>query len=84
MKKKLIYFEPNDPCCEGEHKSQETLLKEKAIIGWAYFADEDAPMKKIWGDDWNDAPKCCNAGRPYEETVKGYEKREIRLGDIFK
>jgi hypothetical protein len=82
-KKKLIYFEPNDPCCEGEYKSQEQLLKENAIIGTAYLCDEDANISKIWGDDWNDAPKCCNSGSPYKETVKGYEERIIRLGDLI-
>ena len=80
--KKLLYFEPVDACCEGEsHKSQEQLLKEKAIIGIAYLVDEITG--KEWGDDWNDAPKCCNASSPYPERCKGLEIKEIRLGELL-
>lgn len=25
-----------------------------------------------WGDDWNDAPYDCNAGRVYEEYITGF------------
>ncbi len=76
--KKLLYFEPIDACCENRHKSQEQLLKENAVIGTAYLVDEITG--KEWGDDWDDAPKCCNAGIPYPERCKGLEVKEIRLG----
>ena len=26
-----------------------------------------------WGDDWNDVPWECNAGRVYDEYIEGYE-----------
>jgi len=29
----------------------------------AYFTTQ--PLSEQWGDDWNDAPYDCNAGRPY-------------------
>lgn len=32
---------------------------------WAYFAN--VPPADVWGDDWNDAPHDCNAGRPYDK-----------------
>ncbi len=81
--KKLLYFEPIDACCEPvmNGKSQEQLLKEKAVIGIAYLVDEITG--KEYGDDWDDAPKCANAGIPYEENCVGLEIREIRLGDNF-
>ena len=36
-----------------------------------------------WGDDWNDAPKCANAGTPYETKCKGLVKVEIKLGEAI-
>ena len=30
---------------------------------WAYFTTQ--PLKKQWGDDWDDAPYEHNAGEPY-------------------
>jgi len=78
--KKLLYFEPLNPCCVGnEYKSQEQLIKEKATVGIAYLVDEITG--KEWGDDWNDAPKCCNAGPPYKEKCIGLEIREIKLDE---
>lgn len=34
---------------------------------WAYFADS---IEEATGDDWNDAPYDCNAGRPYDYRLK--------------
>lgn len=79
--KYLLYFEPIDACCKGEDKSQETLLEKNSIVGVAYLVDEITG--KEWGDDWNDAPKCGNAGAPYPENCKGLEIVEIRLGKQF-
>jgi len=80
--KKLLYFEPIDACCNSdEQKSQEELLKKKAVIGIAYLVDEITG--KEWGDDWDDAPKCCNAGSPYPETCKGLEIKIIKLGETL-
>lgn len=30
---------------------------------WAWFTTR--PLDEQWGDDWNDRPYDCNAGRPY-------------------
>lgn len=82
MKKKLLYFEYIDACREEEkYKSQEDLLKEKAIVGIAYLVDEITG--KEWGDDWDDTPKCLNASPPYKENCVGLEIKEIRLGEDF-
>lgn len=35
-----------------------------------YLGADDC--KDYWGDDWNDAPYEHNAGRVYEEYIKGY------------
>lgn len=78
---KLIYFDYNDACCEGTYKSQKQLLAENAVIGTAYLAPDDFDEDKAWGDDWNDAPKCCNAGPPYEDKVPGLVVKEIKLGE---
>ena len=29
-------------------------------------------LKEWWGDDWDDAPYDCNAGRVYDEYVSGH------------
>lgn len=79
--KKLLYFEPLNPCCDGGYKSQEELLRERAVVGIAYMVDEITGEE--WGDDWNDAPKCCNAGSPYADKCKGLVEVEIRLGAPF-
>lgn len=34
---------------------------------FAYFTPK--PLGKQWGDDWDDAPYDCNAGRPYDDEV---------------
>lgn len=34
-----------------------------------YLGADD--LMKWWGDDWNDAPYDCNAGRVYDEYVSG-------------
>jgi len=41
---------------------------------WAYFTTQ--PLKKQWGDDWDDAPYEHNAGEPYlphEDEDKPWE-----------
>ena len=60
--------------------SQEDALRERAPMVVLYLAKpEDVP--KIWGDDWDDAPWHCNAGRPYEHLAK-LRKVTICLGAI--
>ena len=39
------------------------------IIGLYLGADD---CNDYWGDDWNDAPYEHNAGRVYQEYIKGY------------
>ena len=36
------------------------------------------PEKTYWGDDWDDYPYECNAGRVYDEFVKGH--KDISFG----
>jgi hypothetical protein len=74
--KKVIYVEITGNY--EAHKSQEQLLKEHAPMVNVWLADE---FDKAWGDDWNDAPQCCNSGPPYEDTVKGLQKITITLGE---
>ena len=70
-----------NPCCENEYKSQEELLKEKAHFITLWVVDDDCDLNKVWGDDWDDRPACCNAGSPYEDTCKGLRKIELKLGE---
>lgn len=39
----------------------------------AYFTTQ--PLAEQWGDDWNDAPYDCNAGRPYTWRRERYAKQ---------
>jgi len=78
VSKVLIYFEPENACCVNGYKSHEQLLKEGAVVGIAYLVDRITGEE--WGDDWNDAPACCNSGPPYPEHCVGLEVVEIRLG----
>lgn len=75
--KKVISFEFHHNCCNGGYKSQEQLLKENALVGSIYLADD---ISKAWGDDWNDAPACCNAGSVYKDTVTGLIEIPVYLG----
>ena len=80
MRKKVIWFESYNPCCDEKAKSQEELLKEKALVGEIWLIDEDTNLNEIWGDDWNDAPSCCNSGEPYKKGLKGLQKVKVYLG----
>lgn len=57
----------------------ETLLAEKAHVVTVYLAEDYLSDEEIWGDDWNDAPACCNAGPPY--LKEGIYKKEVYLGE---
>lgn len=82
--KKVVYVERHNPCCGnghpiGEYKSQEQLINDKDVIATVWLVDEDDT--EAWGDDWNDAPSCCNSGIPYHG--KGLTSIDIRLGDVW-
>lgn len=85
--KKLVYIETFNPCCdynpdqERSYKSQDALLEDKAKVAILWFVDKDQPNSEIYGDDWDDAPSCCNSGSPYERTCKGLVKIELHLGE---
>lgn len=82
MTKVLLYFEAVDGCCEsGKHLSQDEMLKGEAIVGYAYLVDKITGQER--GDDWNDAPKCCNAGPPNPQTCCGLLVVPVRLGQPF-
>jgi len=57
--------------------SHETLLLSNEKIGTIYLAKNP---QLCWGDDWNDAPACCNSGEPYPERGKPIYKIDIILG----
>jgi len=81
--KRIVYVEWLDTCCRWADQtptvyySHDDLLSTKAIVARLHVADEDA---EPWGDDWNDAPACANAGPPYREA-KNYQVIDLRLGD---
>ena len=83
MSKVVIYIETYNPCCYGnnKYKSHEILLREKTKIATIYLIDEK-DLDKVWGDDWNDAPACCNSGTPYNKNCK-IIKKDIFLGESF-
>jgi len=69
---------------EGLHKSHEAMLEANTLIAKIYLAPKDA---EVWGDDWNDNPAFCNAGRVYDytwdrekKTPIDFEIIEVRLG----
>ena len=66
--KRLVFAIQHNPCCEGKYESQEELIKRKAKIATLYFVDEE-DMDKVWGDDWDDEPACCNADSPSGNSV---------------
>lgn len=41
----------------------------------AYFTT--LPVREQWGDDWNDRPYDCNAGRPYPWASTNKEKYQL-------
>ncbi len=87
MNKVVVYWETNNPCCYesgDKYKSHEVLLKEKPKIITLWLVDEDK-LKDCWGDDWNDAPACCNSGTPYTGgKYPEITKMEIKLGETIK
>jgi hypothetical protein len=50
-------------------------IKPKDVIRLYFCKDED--YDKAWGDDWNDAPWCYNAGPVYDKYVA--EIWDVRL-----
>ena len=90
MNKKILYVEWLDACCGFDYKNHETytkshekMLADGDVVALVYLVDEITGNE--WGDDWNDAPMCSNAGAPYSDRCKGLEILELKLGDtIFK
>lgn len=69
MAEVVLFVEWFNSCCYDIHnnrvqKSQDQLVKEKAHIGNIWLGDEYSVSST--GDDWDDAPSCANAGRPYK------------------
>lgn len=77
-------MESYNPCCinDNKYKSHEILLKEKSKIATIYLIDKK-DLDKVWGDDWNDAPSCCNSGTPYSGHGVKVIKKDIFLGESF-
>lgn len=75
---KLVMVYVYDSCCweaadnamgaqQRGPLSHEQLIKngEMAVTLWVAPDDYEGPL---WGDDWDDAPSCCNAGTPYSDA----------------
>lgn len=90
INKVVLYVEWFDACCGYDYenastfvKSHSELLENKEVVALVYLVDEITGDE--WGDDWNDAPACCNSGSPYTKRCKGLEIVELKLGNqIFK
>ena len=82
MKNKVvIYVDVYNPCCESkEHHSQEELLKRKSKMATIYLIYKNK-IDEVWGDDWDDAPSCCNSEPPSDIEKLGIEKIVINLGE---
>lgn len=80
-----IYVEYFNPCCSNvngntNYRSHEEIIKLKLPIAKIFYIDKKN-LDKVWGDDWNDAPSCCNSGLPYtDKNYKIYEQT-ICLGE---
>jgi len=79
----VVYFDHYCACCDVDDNdddvyfTHEEILKQKKMFGKVYFAKEsDVKAGKVWGDDWNDRPSCCNSGSPYTSDI---EIRTINL-----
>ena len=42
---------------------------------FAYFTP--MPLEEQWGDDWDDAPYDCNAGRPYDDVLIEVDDKHV-------
>jgi len=74
-KKVVVYFEPDS---NHNNLSHEDRIKLNAYEGTIFLADT---VKKVWGDDWNEAPDDCNSGQPYGDTMKNPIAIKIKLGE---
>lgn len=74
QEKVVLYVSDNQSHESLSHEDRLKINADECII---YLGDE---VKDVWGDDWNDAPDYCNSGSPYENTVKGLVKIEVKLG----
>lgn len=88
--KSLVYMQEFNSCCYQENDnglaekkclSHEQLLDTKPIATILWFVDSDK-IKNCWGDDWDDAPSCCNSGSPYthRDDYPKITKIEMRYG----
>jgi len=72
--KVVVYVSRSSDHGDLSHEARLKLNAEECEIYLADTADG------VWGDDWNDAPDDCNSGTPYKETMKGFIKMKVKLG----
>lgn len=81
--KVIVYMVEHNACCENknfpETLSQDQMIKLNSKIATLYLVDK-SKLDKMTGDDWDDAPSCCNSGSPYDEEKLGIEKIQVVLG----
>lgn len=79
-----VYVVEHNPCCPDDktlpYKSHDILIKENAHISTIYYV-QFQDLDKITGDDWDDAPSCCNSETPYRDRCDLF-KQEIYLGQV--
>lgn len=71
---------------DGTHYSMEQILAfppgdPRTPILTILLVPDDFDLTQMWGDDWNDAPADCNAGRPCLDTLpEGHLWLHLRPG----
>ena len=85
LNKKVVYVSEFNSCCEANkghtnYYSQDQLIKNKAVSARIYLVDE-SEFDKARGDDWDDAPSCCNSEPPSERDLKTLSFIDVKLGD---
>lgn len=81
----LVFVEWWNVCCRDNTTqdvrfiSHEHLVELQKQVGVMWVVDE-SELHKVTGDDWNDAPSCSNAGKPYLDSAKTLRAIPIIMG----
>jgi len=58
-------------CYVERHERYDQRTEDDEPVSYGFLLwFTNVPLSKQWGDDWNDAPYDCNAGGPYDITLR--------------
>ena len=67
---------------EDHDEAYEVVRDRQLPIGSIYLVEDGVDAGELWGDDWNDAPECCNANPPYKAIRVDFSYGD-RLEDLL-